>query len=140
VNSVLVPRCTTGLTFDHTPFATVPDEPLTGPLPEDRKLVYPWIGFDLLQDEFEQRHNQDQIERTEDVLVGVRAGGRVGLALDSFGSDRDALVVSAYLQDGWNLSADTSLFASTTASGRIERDGLRNAVLSAQARYYAQTS
>jgi hypothetical protein len=139
-NNGWVRRWTAGVTFDDNHFATVPDEPLTGPLPEDRKLVYPWIGFDLLQDDFEQRHNQDQIERTEDVLVGVRAGGRVGFALDSFGSDRDALVVSAYLQDGWNLSADTSLFASTSASGRIERDGLRDAVLSAQARYYAQTS
>jgi outer membrane protein assembly factor BamA len=135
-----VRRWTAGVTYDENEFATVPDEPLTGPLPADRKLFYPWIGFDILQDRYEQRRNQDQIERTEDVLVGIRAGGRLGIALDSLGSDRDALIVSSYLRDGWNLSADSSLFAGLTATGRVEKDGLRNAVLSAEARFYAKTS
>jgi hemolysin activation/secretion protein len=135
-----VRRWTAGVTYDENQFAPVPDEPLTGPLPQDRKLFYPWIGFDILQDQFERRRNQDQIERTEDVLVGVRAGVRLGFALDSLGSDRDALIVSSYVRDGWNLSENSSLFTGVTAAGRVEQDGLRNAVLSAEARYYANTS
>ena len=135
-----VRRWSAGVTYDRNRFATVPDEPLGGPLPEDRTLVYPWIGFDILQDAFEERSNQDQIERTEDVLVGFRAGGRLGYAAEAFGSDRDAWLMSLYAQDGWDLGNESSVFVSLTGSGRLEDDGLRDAVLSAEARYYAKTS
>ena len=70
-----VRRWTAGVTYHRSRFAVVLDEPLGGPLPEDRELVYPWVGFDLVQDEYQERTNQDQIERTEDVLLGLRAGG-----------------------------------------------------------------
>ncbi|HEX6572111.1 MAG TPA: BamA/TamA family outer membrane protein, partial [Steroidobacteraceae bacterium] len=135
-----VRRWTAGFTYDRNRFEELPDEPLGGPLPEDRTLVYPWLGFDVLQDAFQERNNQDQIERTEDVLVGFRAGARLGFAVDGLGSDRDALLMSLYAQDGWDFGNETSLFLGLTGSGRIEDEGLRNAVLSAEARYYAQTS
>jgi hemolysin activation/secretion protein len=89
---------------------------------------------------YEVRTNQDQIERTEDVLLGLRAGARVGYAAESLGSDRDALMLSAYAQNGWDLGRGRSLFVTTVATGRVEDDGLRNAVLSAETRYYARTS
>jgi outer membrane protein assembly factor BamA len=135
-----VRRWTVGVTYDDNQFDDVPDEPLGGPLPEDRKLVYPWIGFDILRDAYQERTNQDQIERTEDVLVGFRAGARLGFAGDSLGSDRNALMMSLYAQDGWDFGNETSLFVSTTGSGRVEEQGLRDAMLSAEARYYARTS
>jgi hemolysin activation/secretion protein len=115
-------------------------EELGGPLPEDRELVYPWLGVDLVQDNYQERTNQDQIERTEDVLVGLRAGARIGYAAEAIGSDRDALMLSAYAQNGWDFNAASSLFMTAAASGRVEDDGLRNAVLSAEARYYRTTS
>jgi hypothetical protein len=135
-----VRRWTLGVTYDRNRFEAVPDEELGGPLPEDRTLLYPWVGFDILEDVFEVRRNQDQIERSEDVLLGFRAGGRVGFAADAAGSDRDALMFSAYAQDGWNFGDDSSLFLSAIGSGRVEEEGLRNAVLTAEARYYVRTS
>ena len=135
-----VRRWSAGATYDRNRFTEVPGEPMGGPLPEDRTLAYPWIGFDIIQDAFEERSNQDQIERTEDVLVGFRAGGRLGYAAEAFGSDRDAWLMSLYAQDGWDLGNESSVFVGLTGSGRIEGDGLRDAVLSAEARYYAKTS
>jgi hypothetical protein len=135
-----VRRWSAGVTYDRNRFAEVADEALGGPLPEERTLLYPWIGFDVLEDVFEVRTNQDQIERSEDVLVGFRAGGRLGYAADGAGSDRDALMFSAYAQDGWDFGDDRSLFLSAVGSGRVESAGLRNAVLTAEARYYARTS
>lgn len=136
-----VRRWTAGVTWDQSRFAPVPGEPLGGVLPGDRKLVYPWIGLDILEDAYEERTNQDQIERTEDVLVGFRAGGRLGYAPTALGSDRDALILSAYVQDGANLQRPgSSVFYGITGSGRVEGDGLRDAVISAEVRYYAQTS
>jgi hypothetical protein len=136
-----VRRWTAGVTYDRSLFYPVDGEDLGGPLPEDRELVYPWIGFDLLQDMYQERTNQDQIERTEDVLLGLRAGGRLGYASEAYGADREALMFSAYAQNGWDLGgARRSLFVSGSASGRLEDEGLRNAVLAAEARYYQDTS
>jgi hypothetical protein len=135
-----VRRWTAGATYRQKQFAEVAGSSLGGPLPEDIELAYPWLGFDLVEDVYEVRTNQDQIERTEDVLLGLRAGGRVGYAAESLGSDRDALMLSAYAQNGWDFGRERSVFFSTTASGRVENDGLRNAVLAAEARYYARTS
>jgi len=139
-NEGWVRRWTAGVTFDSNHFAPVPGEELAGPLPEDRKLVYPWIGFDVLEDVFDERRNQDQIERTEDVLLGFQAGVRLGYASEAFGSDRNAWMFSGYVQEGMDLRPGQSLFLTATTSGRVEDEGLRNAVLSAEARYYARTS
>jgi outer membrane protein assembly factor BamA len=135
-----VRRWTAGLTYERNRFAVDPEEPLGGPLPEDRELAYPWIGFDLVEDSFQERVNQDQILRTEDVLVGLRAGLRVGYASDAFGSDRDALVTSAFVQDGADLRPGLSVFGSLTASGRIEGGELVNGLLGGEGRLYWQTS
>ncbi|HSQ68490.1 MAG TPA: hypothetical protein VLM41_00280, partial [Steroidobacteraceae bacterium] len=81
-----VTRWTYGLAYQRDRFAPVPDEPLGGPLPEDRELLYPWIGIEYIQDRYQERRNLDQLRRTEDVLVGLRAAARFGLAADGLGS------------------------------------------------------
>jgi len=135
-----VRRWTAGLTYERNRFAIDPNEPLGGPLPPDRELAYPWIGFDLVEDSFQERINQDQILRTEDVLVGLRASARVGYAADGLGSDRDALIASASVQDGADLRPGVSLFGSLSASGRIESGELVNGLLSGEGRFYWETS
>ncbi len=135
-----VNRWTTGFTYDRDRFEELPDISPGGPLPEDRLLIYPWVGFETIEDRFEERRNQDQILRTEDLLLGLRAAGRAGLALESLGSDRDAVILSAYLQHGTDVGPGHSVFADVAASGRLEDDGLRNGILSAGGRYYWRTS
>ena len=51
---------------------------LPTPPPADRKLAYPWLSAQWLEDDYRQLRNRDQIERTEDILLGLRAGGRLG--------------------------------------------------------------
>jgi hemolysin activation/secretion protein len=74
------------------------------------------------------------------VLVGFRAGARLGYASEVLGSDRDALMMTAYAQNGWDFGGKQSLLLGLSGSGRLEDAGLRDAVLSAEARYYATTS
>ena len=133
-------RWTYGFTYDRDRFAIDPTQPLGGPLPPDRELAYPWIGFDIVEDNFQERINQDQIRRTEDVLVGLRASARLGYAAPAFGADRNAIVASASVQDGTDLRPGQSLFGSLSASGRIEQGELVNGVLSAEGRFYWATS
>jgi outer membrane protein assembly factor BamA len=133
-------RWTYGVSYERDRFAPEPGKPLAGPLPPDRKLVYPWVGFDLVEDGYQERINQDQIHRTEDVLVGLRAAVRVGYSSETFGADDDALVASASLQDGADLSPTMSVFGTLVASGRLESGELENGILSAAGRFYWATS
>jgi len=135
-----VRRWTAGVTYERDEFEPSPDEVLGGPLPEDRELLYPWIGIEWVEDNFQERVNQDQILRTEDVLVGLRAYARVGYASESAGSDRDALIASAYLQNGADLHSGQSVFGSLSASGRIEDGSLQNGMVGAVGRFYWPTS
>lgn len=133
-------RWTYGITYARDSFGLDPLVPPGGPLPEDRELLYPWVGFELVEDRFQERTNQDQILRTEDVLVGLRAGGRLGVSIAGAGSDRDALIMSAYVQNGADLSRRQSLFGSATVSGRLEGGAVVNGILSGEARFYRATS
>jgi len=133
-------RWTYGLTYERDRFALDPIEPPGGPLPPDRELTYPWIGFDLVEDSFEERVNQDQILRTEDVLVGLRASVKLGYSTEALGADRDAIVASAHVQDGADLRPGQSVFGSLAASGRLEDGELVNGLLSAEGRFYWATS
>ena len=135
-----VRRWTYGVSYDSDRFAPEPGIPLGGPLPEDRELAYPWIGFELVENRFQERMNLDQIRRTEDVLVGLRASARIGYAAEASGSDRDAVIASAAVQDGRDLRPGHSVFAAASASGRIEDDGIHNGYLGAEGRYYWTTS
>jgi outer membrane protein assembly factor BamA len=133
-------RWTYGVSYERDRFAPEPGEPLAGPLPPDREFVYPWIGFGLVEDHFQERINQDQIHRTEDVLVGLRAAVRVGYSSAAFGADDDAIIASASLHDGADLRPGLSVFGTLLASGRLEDGELENGLLSADGRFYWATS
>ena len=135
-----VRRWTAGLGYERDRFELDPEEPPGGPLPGDRELAYPWIGFELVEDNFQERINQDQILRTEDVLVGLYATARLGYASEAFGSDRDAIVASALVRDGADLRRGQSVFGTVSASGRIEDGELVNGRLAAEGRFYWATS
>jgi outer membrane protein assembly factor BamA len=133
-------RWTAGFTYERDRFALDPLEPPGGPLPEDRTLAYPWLGFDLVEDGYQERVNQDQISRTEDVLVGLRASARLGYSTEAFGADRAALLMSASVRDGMDLRPGRSVFGSVGLSGRVEDGELRNGLLGAEGRLYWTTS
>lgn len=135
-----VRRYTYGATYERDRFAVDPLEPLGGPLPPDRELVYPWVGFDLVEDGYQKRVNQDQILRTEDVLVGMRASLKLGYSTTALGADRDAVIMSGFVQDGTDLRGNLSAFGSMSASGRIEDGELVNGLLGAEGRFYWATS
>ena len=78
-----------------------------------------------MQNAFVERVNLNQIDRTEDVLVGFRGWARLGYASESLGSKTDALLLSAFAQDGTDLSPRQSLFGSAWASGRYERGAIQ---------------
>ena len=133
-------RWTSGVVYDDRDFSEVPDGQLPSLVPEDRRLVYPFLGFELLEDNFQTASNRDQMERTEDFFLGTRLTARLGLATETFGSDRDAFVYSLSASKGYGSIQRKALFLSSWASGRVEHGESANTQVGGTASYYNQIS
>jgi hypothetical protein len=134
-------RWRAGFRYDVHEFSEVTDTTnAVAAAPPDRKLVYPVLGLELVQDAYATTRNRDQIERTEDVCLGWQIAGELGWADPAFGADRSALLASANLSKGLNLTSRQTLLLSGALSGRLEEAGLADGLASAAARYYFRQS
>jgi outer membrane protein assembly factor BamA len=133
-------RYSVGVTYDEHAFDDAPGANPARLLPDDRKLVYPWIAAEWVQDRFATTLNRDQIEKIEDYSVGWKLRAQVGFASSSLGSDRNALMLEGTASTGYDLSERQSLSLSAGAGGRYEDGSLANGLLSAEARYYFRQS
>jgi hypothetical protein len=131
-----VKRWTAGIVFDKVEFSNVRLPTLPSAIPVDRKLVYPLLGLELLQDEFVTARNLDQIGKTEDFLLGMRFSASLGWADRSFDADRDALLYFASASRGFGSLENKALLLSANGSGRLESGHTRNALATITARYY----
>ena len=130
-----------GAKYDEQSFSQVVNSNYQGSvIPDDRKLVYPFFGVDLIQDDYEKAHNFDQIGRVEDRFVGTRFSARVGPALSALGSDRNALMISADAEKGLGDSEHTSWLLSGSFASRYENSGFQDLMLGASARFYHRQS
>ncbi len=135
-----VRRWTAGFVRDRNRFAPVAGGTLPAVIPADRDLAYPYIGIEVLEDEFETSRNRDQIGRTEDFYLGTRLGARLGWSDEAFGADRDALVYGASFGRGFGSLRKKALLLGVTLDGRLESGHVKNALLKASARYYRTQS
>jgi hypothetical protein len=140
LNNGWVSRWSAGMTYDERLFD--PTSAWSGPtlLPQDRKFVYPWIRYDLVQDDYVKLENRDQIGRTEDFFLGTNLTLRLGWADAAFGSSRSALLFQASAGRGLMPSDSTTLLMTSVFTGRVEDGTLYNGVLDAAIRYYVQQS
>jgi len=135
-----VRRYTAGVVLDDNRFSEVVDGTLAAAIPEDRDLLYPFLGLELLQDQYETTRNRELMGETEDFFTGTRFSARLGFANESIGADRDAILYSASYSRGFGAMDKTALLLSTWASGREENGGSANALVGISARYFHQQS
>jgi len=140
VSDGLARRWTAGLVQDFNRFSDVANPLLPSVTPADRELVYPFIGFELVEDKYETSRNHDQIGRTEDFLMGRRAAASLGWASDALGSDRDALILSASASRGFGDLEGMALLLTLQAGTRLESGHARNAEITVNARFYHRQS
>jgi hypothetical protein len=118
-------------------FSPTPDVPQPILLPPNRELVYPWFGWEWLEDDFREMTELNDMGRTEDISLGLNMLARVGFARQSFGSDRDATLLEISTAQGWEPGGPGRLLLiETGASTRREDAGYVNSQVSLRARYY----
>jgi len=117
-----------GMYYDRNDFLPTPATALPAkPLPPERTLSYPFVGFDIIQDKYAKTGDENQIGKTEDLYFGTEVTGEVGYSDAAFGADHDALVEWPYEQQ---------LFLNWDFSSRVESDHARNLISDAAVRYY----
>ena len=135
-----VRRWRVGATYDDNEFEPTLSTVSTSLVPANRQLIYPWIDFELIQDDFTTLRNRDQIGRTEDFELGTHWRARLGWSDTSFGADRDALIFKTTLTHGITTSPNDTLLLAGGWSGRVEEGELRDSVVNAAIRYYVKLS
>ena len=133
-------RYSLGVTYDDHQFADAPGGNPAVLLPGDRKLVYPWVAAEWVQDRFATTRNRDQIEKIEDYSLGWKLRAQLGFASSATGSDRNAVMLEGTASTGYDLTPRQSLALRADASGRFEDGALANGLLGAEARYYFRQS
>jgi outer membrane protein assembly factor BamA len=134
-----VRRWSAGVTYDEHLFTPLSTWTGATTLPLDRRFVFPWVQFDLVQDDYLRLFNHDQIGRTEDFYLGTTASLRLGYASKSLGSSRSATMIQSAAGRGFRKGRST-LLLNGTFTGRVEAAHLTNGLLSGGARYYVEQS
>jgi outer membrane protein assembly factor BamA len=122
--------------FDDTPDATLP----VNVIPEDRKFLYPFVGFQLVEDNYETTVNFDQINRTEDRFLGTSLNVRIGYASENAGSSNNAWLYRASYANSLLQTKNVSLTLNSAFRGRWENGGVQNTQLSGLLRFHRRLS
>jgi len=126
-----------GMRYDENLFSPAPASSLPArQLPPDRTLSYPFIGFDVLQDEYKRVGDENQIGRTEDLYFGTEVKGDVGLINEAFGADRNALIFAVKALRGIELAGQQQFFLKGDFSSRVEDGRARNLIADGGVKYY----
>jgi hypothetical protein len=128
-----------GFSYDDRSFAMRDDEPGVA-LPADRVVSYPWVGVEVMEDQYLKTRNLDQIGLTEDLYLGRSARLRLGYASTAFGSTRDAAIVEGRLQAGADLGNERYLIHSIDLHGRLEGSEIADGIVSGGSRFYLRQS
>ncbi|MDZ4731684.1 MAG: hypothetical protein SH820_17275 [Xanthomonadales bacterium] len=136
-----VNRYSMGIQYDEHRFSSGIDETLPYTvIPADRKFIYPFVEWELLEDRFEKTRNHNQIGRTEDRYLGTRFDVRLGYASESLGSLNNAFLLGLGASTGMGSSASKSLLLSANYHTRLESGSLANSLLSMEAIYHHRQS
>ncbi len=129
-------RYAVGAVYDDRVFSEVPESTLDAAIPEDRKLIYPYLGYEYVEDSFATERQRNQIGRTEDFYVGLRYTATLGWSDKTFGADRDALIYSFSIGDSFGSMDSRILFLDMVGSGRNESGKTADARASGRARFF----
>ncbi len=126
-----------GMHYDRNSFLPTSGSTLPSkPLPPNRTLSYPFIGFDVAQDDFVRVGDVNQIGKTEDLYFGTEVTGQLGVSNGAFGANRNAPIITATAVHGFRLPLAQQLFLAGDFTTRIENGRAANLVSDASARYY----
>jgi len=135
-----VQRWTFGFTSDDRQFERAPLWGGVDLVPPERKLVFPWVRFELVQDDYLKYHNYNEIERTEDFYLGTHVTAQLGWSDPAFGANITGLIFSANGGIGWATEHNDTLVVAGNLDGRLVNGTPENTVVTGSFHYFLKQS
>lgn len=129
-----------GYEYNEQDFEIALDEGLVNLAPEDRRLSFPFIRYQSIEDRFVKTSNLNQIERTEDITLGATYDLTLGYASETLDSDRNAWILGASYGRGYGSPDSLLVLFNHGLSTRLESGDIQNAVLSSRTEVYKRQS
>src|SRR5690606_36702451 len=111
-------RLGVGITQDRHIFRTTEDTVTEVAIPVDENLVYPWVEYQYLENQFAVYRNLYLLHQTEDIATGADVRVRLGYGGSSLGNDHDFVRYEAIYSDLLGVGDHHLLQFSTYLSGR----------------------
>ena len=133
-----ISRFTLGFASEEVQISPNSETDLTRPLPPNRAVSYPWIGFNRIDNHFIKAKRIDLIERTEDINIGTEYDVKIGASNQVFGAMENRLIIEGFVSKGNQpLRPDNLLLSSAKLSGRLSNTHAENMLLATKARFFS---
>lgn len=142
LKNAITKRWWIGVHGQNENYEPVPNEPAPTDFPQNRVVNYPWIGFDRINENFITTTNLNQIHRIEDYNLGASFSWRLGLAKESFGSDKDRLAYQGGYRNGWRFRDDILMQLELNLNGmwQLEEEQSEDSQINGSFRYFNSKS
>lgn len=130
-------RFTFGFSSEEVAYSTIPETFLDRPVPANRAIAFPWVGFSRIDHQFIKAKRIDLIERTEDINLGTVYDIRIGASNEVFGALNNRLILEGSLSTGDRvINKDTLLLSAFSLSSRFGNAQVENALFSTRLRFF----
>lgn len=130
-------RWMTGFTYSKEDFEKsrkFPKEVI--PLPADRTLAYPWVGFELIEDRYIVERDLNRIQRSEDLNLGRQFNFLLGFSSPTFGAESERFILQSAFSSGWRPTPRQLILGQIGGSTRYGDSDAENLVAGGRLRYY----
>ena len=133
-----VQRYTVGIGYQDDVYLVDPAYAPPAQLPADETLVYPFVRYELIEDNYVKVVNRDRIGRAEYFALGWSAWMQLGRSSTGLGATRDLWLYSGAVNTGFRFDNGGDLLAGISFSGQNADGQGERQFLGASARYYLQ--
>jgi outer membrane protein assembly factor BamA len=111
-------RTSLGVSYSDDAYAVDPTLPPPTSIPADRTLAAPFVRHELIEDDFLEVQNRDQIRRPEYLAMGFHSLVQVGRSLAALGATDQPWLVSGSLSKGFRAFDDGQILTALSFSGQ----------------------
>jgi|GEM_PF-399679 len=105
-------------------------------IPDATEYIYPWLEYQYLSEKFIEAKNIQQINRVEDLNLGINFSIRLGYSSSEIPELNENIIFSTALSKTLVLSDNQFLIADTSASGFLNGSDMHNTFLNGDLSYH----
>ncbi|QGX40569.1 hypothetical protein [Permianibacter aggregans] len=125
-----------GYTIERSNFASADETDPNRSIPVTREYQYPWISWQVVNDQYIKTKHVNQMSQTEDINFGLNAFIQIGYADESFNSRDNATVLRMQAFQYRRFSEELLHYYQFNANSYLHDDGPRNQIVHLFNRFY----